>query len=184
MKQDKKIETIGIDGVYVFSNKNVSDKRGENLKIFDKNLLAAYELNFEISETIVICSKKNVLRGMHFQNNKPRKKLISVYSGKIYMVVIDLRENSPTYKKWGGIELCRDKTMYIPRKVATGFLALESSDVVCQYDGEYYPEFETGIKYDDDDICIRWPIAHSQIICSKRDLELQSFEHYCQERKL
>ena len=116
--------------------------------------------------------KKGTLRGMHFQK-KPfeEAKLVRCTRGKIFDVIIDLRPESNTYKKWIDVELKSDnfKMLYIPEGFAHGFQTLEdNTEVFYQVSNWFSPEHERGIRWDDKELDIKWPIDNP--IISKKDL--------------
>jgi len=103
---------------------------------------------------------KGTLRGLHFQNSPmAQTKLVRCTKGVILDVAVDLRKNSPTYKKWFSIELTEEnkKQLFIPQGFAHGFLTL-SDDVEVQYkvDNLYSKEHDRGIRYNDPEIGIDW----------------------------
>ena len=106
-------------------------------------------------------SKKNTLRGMHFQKKKSQAKIITVVQGKILDVVIDLRKNSKTYGKYFSIEISQDSdfSLFIPENFAHGFLCLSKVCAVYYKCTKYRDEnSETTIKWNDKKINIKWPI--------------------------
>jgi len=116
--------------------------------------------------------KKGTLRGMHFQKEPFREvKIVKCIQGKIFDVIIDLRVESKTYKKWIGVELSADKQkmIYVPEGFAHGFQTLEeNTHVLYQMSNWFSPEHEKGIRWDDKDFNIKWPIT--DLIISKKDL--------------
>ena len=157
------------------------DARGEFGKVFEKDIYKAAGIEFSLNESFASVSQKNVIRGLHFQTNQPQAKLVSVLNGKVWDVILDLREDSPTFKMWEGVELSRKnhRALYVPRGFAHGFASLEDETVMLyQCDGRYDKETDMGILYNDPDIGIEWPIDISTAIFSKRDLELPSFQDY------
>jgi dTDP-4-dehydrorhamnose 3,5-epimerase len=116
-------------------------------------------------------SKKNVLRGLHFQFfPKAQGKLVRVLEGTIWDVAIDVRKNSSNFKKWVAVELSEEngKALYIPAGFAHGFLTLsETAKVLYKTTAEYDSELEEGILWNDIDINITWPISNP--ILSKKD---------------
>lgn len=121
-------------------------------------------------------SKKGVLRGMHFQLEPAQDKLVSVLSGEIYDVVVDIRPSSPTYKKWMGITLNAKKheQLFVPAGFAHGFFACEDAHVFYKMSAIYNPAMEKTFQYNDPDIGIQWPTKNPLI--SKRDQEAFSFK--------
>ena len=106
------------NGLYVFTGKRFDDKRGFLREIFKEKIL-----NKKLKFTIVSSSKKNVLRGLHYQNNKPQDKFITVIKGRILDVVVDIRKNSKTYGKHFKIELSEfnSKILFVPKGLRMDF---------------------------------------------------------------
>lgn len=158
------------------------DNRGGFTKIFEKQIYSEIGIEFELNESFISVSSKNVIRGMHFQINNPQAKLVSVPKGAAYDVIVDLRPKSRTYKKWQGFELNEKnhKVLFVPRGFAHGFLSLEDETyMLYQCDGKYDKETDTGIRFDDPAINIKWPVENiDNCIHSERDLEFLSFSAY------
>ncbi len=115
-------------------------------------------------------SRKNVLRGLHYQVEKSQGKLISALRGEIYDVAVDLRRSSPTFGKWVGFKLGEaDRRMaWIPRGFAHGFLTLsDSADVLYKLDEFWSPPHERTLAWDDPAIGIRWPLQGQPILSDK-----------------
>ena len=132
-------------------------------------------------EAFVSVSQKNVIRGLHFQLNNPQAKLVCAVKGKVWDVIVDLRQNSPTYKQWLGVELSAENHMalYVPRGFAHGFLSLEDDSIMLyQCDGAYDKASDTGIIFNDPEIGIEWPVDTAATIHSSRDMNLMSFKEY------
>ena len=116
-------------------------------------------------------SRKNVLRGLHYQVERPQGKLVSALRGEIYDVAVDLRRSSPTFGKWVGFRLSEaDRRMaWLPRGFAHGFLALsESAEVLYKLDDFWSPPHERTIVWNDPDIGVRWPL-HGEPVLSDKD---------------
>lgn len=122
--------------------------------------------------------KAGTIRGMHYQVAPHQEsKLIRCVNGSIYDVIIDLRKNSPTYKKWFGIELNADnRTMlFVPEDFAHGFVALEDdSEVMYLVSSLYNFESERIIRYNDPHFNIKWPIEVS--VVSEKDITTPDFK--------
>ena len=170
-----------IKDVYYFDCFFSGDNRGNFSKSFVKDELKRIGVDFNISETFSSKSAKNVIRGLHFQTHKPQAKIITVLSGSIWDVIVDLRPNSVTYKKWISFEL-NDKNhrcVFVPRGFAHGFLSKEDNTIMLyQCDGDYDPRTDSGIIFNDTDLNICWPIDTIETIHSERDLRLQTFMQY------
>ena len=126
-------------------------------------------------------SRRNVLRGLHYQVQKPQGKLISVLRGEIYDVAVDLRRSATTFGKWVGFRLSEsDRRMaWLPRGFAHGFLALsESAEVLYKLDELWAPPHERTIAWNDADIGVHWPLQGEPIVSDKdrRGTPFQSAE--------
>ena len=157
---------------YVIEIERVEDERGFFARTWDKNEFIERNLDYEfIQSSVSRNSKKGTFRGMHFQG-KPydETKIVRCTKGKIFDVIIDLRSNSKTFKKWFAIELSEDnhRMLYIPKGFAHGFQTLEdNSEVFYQNSEIHMPEFERGVRFDDPFFNIEWPI--NEKIVSEKD---------------
>ena len=117
-------------------------------------------------------STQNTLRGLHFQEPKGQGKLITVLSGRIYDVAVDVRTDSPRYREWIGIELDGDdpKQLWVPPGFAHGFCVLsERADFMYKCTEFYAPDTERSIRWDDPELAIDWPLDTP--ILSEKDAE-------------
>jgi dTDP-4-dehydrorhamnose 3,5-epimerase len=124
-------------------------------------------------------SKKNIIRGLHIQTKKPQGKFITVLKGKIFDVAVDLRKKSKTYGKYFSKILSAKNSLsiYIPPGFAHGFCALDKENFVVYSCTQYRnAKSETGIKYDDKDLNIKWPIKKP--ILSLKDKKNYSLMEY------
>jgi dTDP-4-dehydrorhamnose 3,5-epimerase len=115
-------------------------------------------------------SRKNVLRGLHYQVDKPQGKLISALRGEIYDVAVDLRRGSPTFGNWVGFRLSEsDRRMaWLPRGFAHGFLTLsESAEVLYKLDEFWSPPHERTLAWNDAEVGVRWPLQGEPILSDK-----------------
>lgn len=150
-----------IDGLVVIDPDCFGDHRGWFMETYNEakmkeNGLDVVFVQDNHSKSLV----KGTLRGLHFQNNPmAQTKLVRCTKGVILDVAVDLRKNSPTYKKWFSIELTEEnkKQLFIPQGFAHGFLTL-SDDVEVQYkvDNLYSKEHDRGIRYNDPEIGVDW----------------------------
>ncbi len=176
-----KFEPMSLEGAFVIETFSVGDLRGGFTKTFEKDIYAEAGVEFSLNETFASTSAKNVVRGLHFQTNNPQAKLVSVLAGKAWDVIVDLRKDSPTYKKWEAVELSADnhRAVYVPRGFGHGFASLEDGTIMLyQCDGAYDASIDTGIRFDDPEIGIKWPVDETVAIHSARDLELMSISEY------
>jgi dTDP-4-dehydrorhamnose 3,5-epimerase len=129
-------------------------------------------------------SSKGVLRGLHFQiEPRAHSKLVRVLRGKIYDVIVDLRENSPTFKKWIGLWLSAEdkKMLYIPKGFAHGFVSAENNtDVLYKISDFYSPEHERGILWNDPEINIEWPKIDAAYQVSEKDKKNPTLAQFLQ----
>lgn len=172
---------LELEGAYLVSSFYAGDSRGGFTKIFEKDIFEQAGIKFTLNETFASRSAKNVVRGLHFQLNGPQAKLVSVVAGKVWDVIVDIRPESPTFKKWTSQELSAENhlSFYVPRGFAHGFASLEDNTVMLyQCDGKYDKETDTGIRFDDPDIGVECPISLDTAVRSERDLGLMSLQEY------
>ncbi len=172
---------LDLKGAYLINNFYDGDNRGGFTKSFEKDIFKESGIEFRLTETFASRSMKNVIRGLHFQTYNPQAKLVSVVAGSVWDVIVDLRPNSPSFKKWVAHELSAENhlSFYVPKGFAHGFASLEDGTVMLyQCDGKYDKETDSGIIFNDPEIGIEWPVNESEAIHSSRDLELQSFFEY------
>lgn len=173
----KKIKTKFKD-LLIFESKIYYDQRGNVRESFKKNLIKS---NLFLS--VVSKSKKNVIRGLHFQSKNTQDKFISVVKGKILDVVVDLRKNSKTFGKYFKVILSENKAKYlfVPKGFAHGFLGLDNENIVLYSCSNYRsPKYEKIIKWNDKDLKIKWGIKKP--ILSKRDQNAQSFADFFKKK--
>lgn len=164
-----------IDGVLVIRPHLFSDNRGTYKKYYEKNIFAENGITCSFSESSDLYSKKGVLRGLHYQTVESQAKLIHVISGELYDVSVDLRKNSPTFGHYYAEHLRAqdDKVLYIPEGFAHGFIALEDDTIFSyQCSGRYVPEACGGIRWNDPELRIPWPLEEygiSEVIATEKD---------------
>lgn len=115
-------------------------------------------------------SRKNVLRGLHYQIQQSQGKLVRVARGAVFDVAVDIRKSSPTFGEWVGCILNEEnkKQLWIPPNCAHGFLVLsEFADFLYKTTDYYAPEYERAILWNDRDIGIEWPIDGEPILSAK-----------------
>lgn len=179
------IERTPIEGLTLIHPHVFEDERGYFIKDFEAHLYEENNLPVKFFEFNESKSKKGTIRGLHFQQKYSQGKLIRVIKGAVFDVAADLRFGSPTFGKWMGFELSEynHDVLYIPEGFAHGFLALED-DTIFSYKctNKYAPEFDSGIRYNDPDINVEWPVelvsGWENVITSDKDARLQSFEEF------
>ena len=169
-----KFTETGIEDMFVVEPTVFEDNRGYFMETFQEDDFKQAGHDNQSK------SSKGVLRGLHLQLNYPQGKLVRVIKGEVFDVGVDLRGDSPTYGKWYGEILSEEnkKQIYIPPKFAHGFLVLsDEAEFVYKCTEFYHGEDESGIKWDDEDIGIDWPLDEiDEIILSDKDKELKSFK--------
>lgn len=129
-------------------------------------------------------SAKGVLRGLHYQVQKPQGKLVRVTQGKVLDVVVDLRSNSSTFRQWQSFELSSEnkRQLWIPEGFAHGFLTLTDNVEFLYKTTDYYsPENERSIVWNDPELKIDWQLDSKSLIVSDKDkngLQLNNAEHF------
>lgn len=175
-----KIVETKINGLYIIEPGIFEDKRGYFFESYNKSAFEKAGIKTNFLQDNQSKSEYGVIRGLHYQL-KPHSqtKLVRVLEGIVYDVVVDLREGSPDYKKWFGIELSAEnkKQLFIPQGFAHGFSVL-SEYAVFYYKCEklYHPESERGILYWDKNLDINWKIPEEKVIVSEKDKGLPAFE--------
>ena len=152
-------------GLILVEGKIFKDSRG-----YLREILIEKKIKKKFKFQIVSNSKKNVLRGLHYQFKKPQGKFINVVKGKIFDVVVDLRKNSKTYGKHFSIILSEKncKSLYIPPGFAHGFQTLEKENIVFYSCTAYRSEGnEYWLNYNDKSLKIKWPLSNPTI--TKKD---------------
>ena len=154
--------------------KQFYDNRG-----YFRELIRETKIKQKFVFNVVSLSKKNVIRGLHYQGLKPQGKLVSVVKGKILDVAVDLRKKSKTYGKHYKIILSdkNQTSLFIPAGFAHGFASLDKENIVVYSCTNYrHQKSEDGILWNDKQLKINWPIKNP--IISKKDLINPSFEHF------
>ena len=173
------IKKTKFKGLLIIKQKNNNDKRGNLRETFNKRILKK-KFVFEYCTT----SKKNVLRGFHFQTKFKQSKYVNVIKGKILDVVIDLRKRSKTFGKSFKIILSQDNALglFIPAGFAHAYYSFQKENIIYyKLDNYYSPKFESGIVYNDTDIKINWP--RKNMLISKKDKNLKSFKEFKKKYK-
>lgn len=165
---------LDLPGLVLVEPRVFHDSRGFFLETYKESEFAAQGISERFVQDNHSLSKQGVLRGLHFQHDpKAQGKLVSVVKGSVWDVAVDIRKNSPTYMKWCSVELSEEnkKMLYIPPGFAHGFAAL-SDDVHLVYKctAEYDANCDAGIRWNDTDIAVDWPISEPMV--SDKDREL------------
>ena len=170
-----KIVNTKFKDLKIISQKKNSDSRGNLRETFRRKIIKWDNLIFDYATT----SKKNVLRGFHFQSKFKQAKFINVLKGKIFDCVVDLRKSSKTFGKSFSIELSEKNclSLYVPEGFAHAYYTYSDLSIIYYKLSNYYhPEYEDGLLWNDKSLNIKWPIKKPRI--SKKDNNLKTFSEF------
>ncbi len=163
-----------LPGVIIIEPRIFNDERGFFLESYKKSDFIKNGISTEFLQDNHSLSSKNILRGLHFQNPPfEQAKLVRAVKGAVWDVAVDIRKDSPYFKKWFGLELSDEnkKMLYIPEGFAHGFLALtDEVHLLYKCSNEYSAKHDAGIIWNDPDIGIKWPADNP--VLSEKDREL------------
>ncbi len=155
-----KVTKAPIEGLYVIEPSVHGDARGYFMETYNQKDMHEAGLDMVFVQDNQSMSTKGVLRGLHFQKQYPQGKLVRVIKGSVYDVAVDLREGSPTYGQYYGVELTEEnkKQFYISEGFAHGFLVLSDVAEFCYKVTDFWhPGDESGLAWNDPEINIQWP---------------------------
>ena len=164
-----------IKGVFIIEPKVFQDARGYFMEAWKQA-----EFDEHVGRTVFIQDNESkssygVLRGLHYQKgDASQAKLVRVIKGKVLDVAVDIRKSSPTFGQHVMVELSEEnkRQFFIPRGFAHGFLVL-SQEAIFTYkvDNPYAPQCDAGIRWNDPDLGIEWPIDPAEVLKSEKDLK-------------
>jgi dTDP-4-dehydrorhamnose 3,5-epimerase len=167
----KVIETA-IDGLLIIEPQVFGDDRGFFMESWNADKFRAAGLDLEFVQDNHSRSAKGVLRGLHFQNPNPQGKLVRVVAGAVWDVAVDIRQSSPTFGRWVGVELsaANKRMFWVPPGFAHGFVSLENgTDFLYKCTGAYDPAAEHSLLWNDPEIGIEWPLDGIEPQLSAKD---------------
>jgi len=169
-------------GVWLIELELHEDARGFLARTYCEEEFAAHGLNTRWPQcNLTLTKQRGMIRGMHFQvEPKAETKLIRCAVGAIYDAVVDVRPESPTYGRWAGLELTGQshRMLYVPGGFAHGFQCLEDdSEVFYQMSEFRVPELARGIRWNDPQVGIDWPLPNP--VLSDRDRSLPLLRELC-----
>jgi dTDP-4-dehydrorhamnose 3,5-epimerase len=160
-----------IPEVIVFEPKVFGDDRGFFFESFNQrdfdNAVGAPVTFVQDNHSM---SARNVLRGLHYQIQQPQGKLVRVVKGEVFDVAVDIREGSPTFRRWVGVHLSAEnkKQLWIPEGFAHGFVVLsETAEFLYKTTDYYAPAYERCIAWNDEQLAIEWPVSGEPILSAK-----------------
>jgi dTDP-4-dehydrorhamnose 3,5-epimerase len=169
------IEARELGDVTVLVPEAFSDHRGFFMETFREDQFKTLGLPHKFVQDNHSRSMKGVLRGLHFQWEPPMGKLMRVSLGSAFLVAVDIRKGSPTLGKWFGIEASAEnrRQVWAPAGFARGFCVLSDvAEIQYKCTGIYNNEAESGIRWDDPEIAIQWPLADVHL--SEKDRQAQT----------
>ena len=186
MNQQFEFIKLNLKDAYLIKPFISSDLRGAFIKDYNVDEFHRNQIHHELKEIFYTISKRGVLRGIHFQLIKQQAKLVRCLKGEIYDVIIDLRPDSPTFKKWEAFILSdtNNLSIYVPESFGHGYLVINDSIVSYKCSEVFQSQFDSGIKYDDIDLNIDWKFdlinGKHNLILSDKDKNLMSFREFHQ----
>lgn len=173
------IQNLNLKGVKLITPFCVEDQRGYFLKSFEKDIFASFGIENNLYEDFESYSKKNVIRGMHFQTKHPQIKMVRAIKGVIHDIIVDLRTDSDTFGKYIDVVLddSNHQILWVPAGFAHGFEVL-SDDAIVSYKcvGKYLAGFDSGILWSDKDLLLPWKAKNP--IISEKDACAMAFSEF------
>lgn len=159
-----KVTETELAGAFLIEPDIHADDRGFFVELYSRKAFRGHGIEADfVQDNYSFSRKKGVLRGLHFQYPPhSQAKLVWVVSGAVFDVIVDLRKGSPTYRRWISVELSASplRMLYVPRGFAHGFCTLtDNAHVLYKVDAPYAPEADGGIRWDDPDLAVPWPVA-------------------------
>jgi dTDP-4-dehydrorhamnose 3,5-epimerase len=161
-----------IPGAFVVESEPIADERGFFSRIFDADEFATRGLEIDFPQwSISYNERRGTLRGMHLQRDPHAEaKLVRCTRGSLYDVVLDLRPDSPTFRRWAAVELSEENrlALYIPKGLAHGFQTLApATEVVYAMSERFEPSAADGVRWDDPAFGIEWPETEQRVMSEK-----------------
>ena len=174
-----RIESRHLGDVVVLVPEVFQDSRGFFMETFREDQFKALGLPYQFVQDNHSRSVKGVLRGLHFQWAPPMGKLMRVPLGTAFLVAVDIRKESPTLGKWVGVEASAEnrRQVWAPAGFARGFCVLSDvAEIQYKCTGFYNSKAESGIRWDDPEIGIQWPLSDVQL--SEKDRKAQTLAQW------
>ena len=168
------VTETSLPGVLLIEPKVFGDARGFFLESWNRQTFAGLGLNLDFVQDNHSRSARGVLRGLHYQLEQPQGKLVRVTQGAVFDVAVDVRRASPHFGQWTGHELSADnqRMLWIPPGFAHGFLVLsESADFLYKTTAYYAPQWDRGIRWDDPQIGVAWPLDGAPLLSAKDQVQ-------------
>jgi dTDP-4-dehydrorhamnose 3,5-epimerase len=169
-EQQMKVTETVLPGVLLIEPRVFGDSRGFFLETYSTQRYAEAGITSPLIQDNWSHSCRGTLRGLHFQIQQPQGKLVHVMQGEIFDVAVDVRQDSPTFRKWVGVTLSAEnkRQLWIPPGFAHGFAVLsETADFVYKCTDSYAPEHERTLLWNDESIGVEWPLDTEPILSDK-----------------
>ena len=167
------------EGLFIFEPRVFEDDRGYFYESYNERVFREFHIDTVFIQDNQSFSRYGVIRGLHFQlEPHAQSKLVRVLQGSILDVVVDIRKDSSTFGKILSIELSAEnkKQLFIPKGFAHGFSVLsQTAEVLYKCDSFYHKDSESGILFNDPDLCIDWKVPASSQVISDKDQQLPGF---------
>jgi dTDP-4-dehydrorhamnose 3,5-epimerase len=168
-----------IEDVKIIEPKVFGDERGFFMETYRADKISAVTGARSFVQDNHSKSRKGILRGLHYQLHQTQGKLVRVVSGSVFDVAVDMRQSSPTFGKWVGVELSAEnkRQLWVPEGFAHGFyVTSDDAEFVYKCTNYYHPESDVTVVWDDPELGINWPLVEVQCPqLSKKDAEGLSF---------
>ncbi|MEK9753099.1 MAG: dTDP-4-dehydrorhamnose 3,5-epimerase [Rhodospirillaceae bacterium] len=172
-----KLRETDLAGVVIVELDDFTDDRGSFMETYDAKAFAKLGVTTAfVQDSCSVSRRKGTVRGLHFQTApRAQDKLVRVTRGRLFDVMVDLRPASPNYKRWMGLELsAHDRfQVLIPKGFAHGFCTLEANtEITYKMSDHFSLGHYAGVRWNDPDLAIDWPVAEAEAVLSERDKQL------------
>ena len=180
-----KVKSTSLEGFLIVEPNCYKDDRGFFLETYQEDIYKAAGITDKFVQDNQSRSIKGVIRGMHFQVNRPQAQIVTIMRGSVFDVGVDLRQNSPTFGRWHGVELSDvgQRQVYMAPGIAHGFCVLSDlADLHYKVSRFYDPDDECGMVWNDSEVNIDWPSITPLI--HQRDATYQSLSQLIDSHQL
>ena len=180
-----KVKSTSLEGFLIVEPNCYKDDRGFFLETYQEDIYKAAGITDKFVQDNQSRSIKGVIRGLHFQVNRPQAQIVTIMRGSVFDVGVDLRRNSPTFGKWHGVELSDvgQRQVYMAPGIAHGFCVLSDwADLHYKVSRFYDPNDECGMVWNDSEVSIDWPLITPLI--HQRDATYQSLSQLIDSHQL
>jgi len=172
-----------LPGLFILEPRVFADERGFFLESYNEQAMTEAGILERFVQDNHSCSRRNVLRGLHYQIQQVQGKLVRVVTGEILDVAVDLRRSSPAFGKWEAVRLSGEnkRMLWIPVGFAHGFRVMaDNTHVLYKSTGYYAPEHERTVAWNDPDLKIEWQLEGEPIVSAKdqRGVALRNAETF------